>query len=191
MIPFSSKGRCDSSPFFNIFPERKRRFDPSLITGVKKCRYNHIQVIVCKPLSKKLRPFPTTYWLMCPYLIKRAGEIESQGGVKELENFLRGKNLYREWHEYNFMHQVIRLKLIDKNLADFMRKYHGKIFKSLIRGGVGGTKYDSQNINLKCLHLQTASFIGLNRHPGSEWLKSKGLSGGACCEKNLCSLRPV
>lgn len=156
-------------------PDKKRRFDPSLVVSVKKCSFNQAQVITCSPLSKKLRPFPTTFWLMCPHLIKLAGTVESQGGVNELEEFLRKKNLYREWHEYNLLHQRIRLKLINKHLGSFMRKYHGNIFKSLIRGGVGGIKYDSKNINVKCLHLQTASFIALGFHPGGEWLKSKGL----------------
>ena len=181
---FNSGGCEKASPFFN-----RRRFDSSLVIDVKKCRFNHIQVLICKPLSKKLRPFPTTFWLMCPHLIKLAGKIESQGGVNELENFLRVNNLYHEWHEYNFLHQVIRLKLLNKNLSKFMRNYHGKIFKSLIRGGVGGIRYDYKNINAKCLHLQTASFIGLGRHPGEKWLKEKNLCGD--CEKNFCSNRLV
>ena len=189
-IFFVNAGRSEkASPVFNITPDKKRRFDSSLIISVKKCGFNHVQVITCRPLSKKLRPFPTTFWLMCPYLIKLAGTVESQGGVNELEEFLRTKKLFHEWHEYNFLHQILRLKLINKNQSNFMRRYNGKIFKSLIRGGVGGIKYDSENINVKCLHLQTASFLALGFHPGSEWLKLKGLCGG--CKKNLCSKRPV
>ena len=185
-IPFScNSGGCSASPVFNISPDKKRRFDSSLIIAVKKCRFNHVQVIICRPLSKKLRPFPTTFWLMCPHLIKLAGTVESQGGVNELEEFLRANNFYREWHEYNFLHQRIRLKLMNKNLCNFMRKFHGKIFKSLIRGGIGGTKYDYKNINVKCLHLQTASFLALGFSPCAEWLKSKKLCGD--CEKNFCS----
>ncbi len=185
---YLDSGGCKkSSPVFNIFPDRKRRFDSSLIIDVKKCRFNHVQVITCRPLSKKLRPFPTTFWLMCPYLIKLAGNIESQGGVHSLEEFLKERNLYKQWHEYNFLHQLIRLKLLNKNLCRFMRKYNGKIFKSLIRGGIGGMKYDINNINVKCLHLQTASFIGLGFHPAGEWLASKKLCGD--CSKSLCSSR--
>lgn len=182
-------GRCEkASPVFNILPDKKRRFDTSLIIAVKKCKFNHAQVITCRPLSKKLRPFPTTFWLMCPHLIKLAGKIESHGGVNELEEFLASKKLFHEWHEYNFLHQILRLKLINKNQINFMRKYHGKIFQSLIRGGVGGIRYGG-NINVKCLHLQTASLIALGFHPGGEWLKSKGLCGE--CENNLCSKRLV
>ena len=183
-------GRCKkSSSGFNIANDKqqKRRFDPSLVIDFKKCCFNHAQVIICKPLSKSLRPFPTTFWLMCPYLIKLAGTVESQGGVSELEKFLTTRKLNHQWREYNFEHQRIRLKLTNKNLAKFMRKYHGKIFKSLIRGGVGGIRYDTEKINVKCLHLQTASFIALGHHPGGEWLKSKGLCGD--CGRALCSTR--
>ncbi|MBR1487163.1 MAG: DUF501 domain-containing protein [Synergistaceae bacterium] len=172
---------------------KNRRFDSSLIIDVKKCRWGNVQVIICKPLAKNLRPavglrpFPTSFWLVCPYLTKLAGKIESEGGVRELENFLIKNNLQNEWRKYNFLHQAIRLKSINKNLSNFMRKFHGKIFKNLIRGGVGGTHYDFENVNVKCLHLQTASFIGLNHHPGAKWLKSKGLCPGANCGKNFCA----
>ena len=181
-------GRCEkSSSGFNIVLDKKRRFDSSLIVDVKKCRFNHVQVIICKPFSKSLRPFPATFWLMCPYLIKLAGTIESQNGVNELENFLTLHELHHQWRKYNFEHQKIRMKLMNKNLAKFMRKYHERIFKNLIRGGVGGIRYDTEKINVKCLHLQTASFIALGRHPAGEWLKSKGLCGD--CGRALCSLK--
>ena len=163
---------------------KNRRFDSSLVVAVKKCRFNHAQVIICRPIGKNLRPFPTSFWLMCPYLIKLAGKIESDGGVSELENFIVKNKLNKKWRGYNFLHQLIRLKLMNKNQADFMRKFHGKIFKSLMRGGVGGIRYDYESVNVKCLHLQTASFIALGHHPASEWLKSKGLCGD--CGKNLC-----
>ena len=169
-------GRCfphaKESPVFS-----NRRFDPSLIISAKSCKFGYAQVIVCKPLSSKLRPFPTTFWLTCPYLIKLAGKIESQGGIDELESYMKDKKLYREWQKYNYLHQVIRLNLLDKNLSAFMRKYHSKIFRTLVRSGIGGMIYGRDDINVKCLHLQTASFLGLDFHPAGEWLKSKGLCG--------------
>ena len=188
--PFFRKGgRCfRASPAFNIKPDKKRRFDNSLIISVRLCPFNHAQVIICKALSKKLRPFPTTFWLTCPHLIKLAGTVESQGGVHELEEYLKNKNLFHEWHRYNFLHQVIRLNLIEKNLKAFMKKYRSKIFRGLIRGGIGGIKYgeDLKIINVKCLHLQAASCLVLGFHPGKEWLEAKGLCSD--CGRGLCSI---
>ena len=176
-------GRCKKASLF-FCSVKEKKFDSSLILSKKFCRFGYVQVIFCRPFSKKGKPFPTTFWLTCPYLIKLAGKIESDGGVKELENYIKINGLNKKWREYNFLHQVLKLKLINKNLTKFMRKYHGKIFKSLIRSGIGGMKYDNENIFVKCLHLQTASFLGLGFHPAEEWLKLKGLCGD--CDKALC-----
>ena len=176
----------------DIYLDKKQRFDPSIIISGKLCEYGHIQVITCRPLSEKLRPFPTTFWLTCPHLIKRAGTVESCGGVHELEEYIQSHALHNEWQKYNFLHQILKLKLLNlngnENICLFMRKYHNKIFKSLIRSGIGGIKLtgEKDNINIKCLHLQTASYLGLGFHPACEWLDSKGLCGENC-GKNLCS----
>ena len=164
--------QAKASPVFS-----NRRFDQSLIISAKCCKLGYAKVIVCKPLSNKLRPFPTSFWLTCPHLIKLAGTIESQGGIDELETYMKDNKLYHEWQNYNYLHQVIRLSLFDKNLRAFMRKYHNKIFRALIRSGIGGMIYGRDDINVKCLHLQTASFLGLGFHPADKWLKAKGLCG--------------
>ena len=168
------------------FSDKKKRFDSSLILGAaKKCKFNHVQVITCSPIAKKLRPFPTSFWLTCPYLIKLAGKIESQCGIMKLEKFLLDNNLFHEWNQYNLLHQLIRVNLLDKKLQEFLRKYKSSLYKSLMRGGVGGTKYFFSEINIKCLHLQTASFLALNYHPAGEWLKSQGLQSE--CNNCQCS----
>ena len=162
------------------------KFDNSIVMGAAKvCRFNRVQVIKCAPVGEKMRLFPTSFWLMCPYLIKLAGKIESDGGVSELENFLRSRNLVKSWNNYNLLHQLIRVNLLDKNLREFLRKYKFSMYKTLISGGIGGTKYKFGEIHIKCLHLQTASFLALKHHPGGEWLKSKGLQSECnncqCC----------
>ena len=187
-------GRCGkrTSPVFvkreireleQNYSDRKQRFDVSLIAGVKRCRYGKIQVIICRPFSRKARPFPTTFWLVCPYLIKLAGKIESSGGVHELEEYIISHNLVHEWRKYNILHQVIRLKLSGKFTNKFMFKFKRKIFREVMRGGIGGIRA-SEGVNVKCLHLQTASFIALGHHPAGEWLRSKGLCED--CGKNIC-----
>ena len=173
----------------NIYSDKKQRFDSSLvIASGKRCKFNHIQVIICAPVScnsrLRLRPFPTSFWLTCPYLIKLAGKIESQGGVRELEGYIKSNGLIHDWTKYNLLHQIIRAGLINKNLRNFLMRHSSNLFRNLMRGGVGGIKYKAGEVNAKCLHLQAASFMALNFHPGSEWLKSKSLCGS--CENNLC-----
>ena len=173
-------GGCKTSPVF-CAKEFEKKFDRSLIISCKNCKFGFTQVLICKPFDKHGRPFPTTFWLTCPYLIKQAGKIESGGGVHDLERYIISKGLKREWQKYNLIHQELRLKLLSKNLIKFMRKYHNKVFKSLIRSGIGGIKYDNENVYVKCLHLQTASYLGLGFHFAEKWLNEKGLCGDFEC----------
>ncbi len=168
-----------------IKPQGGRCFNasPVFLSGVKLCRFGHVQVQICRPWGKKL--FPTSFWLVCPYLVKLAGKIESSGGVHELEKYIISNGLIHEWRRYNIVHQSIRLKLGGINENSFMRRYRRKIFRDVMRGGVGGI-HVGVGVNVKCLHLQTASLLGLGvkMHPAGEWLKSKGLCGDCNC--GLC-----
>ena len=102
--------------------------------------------------------------------------IESQGGVRELEEYMTRKNMFHEWRQYNLQHQAVRFGLMGENFRRYMRRFQGRIFRSVMRSGIGGMKL-GEKITVKCLHLQTAAYIGLGNHPGSEWLKEKGLCG--------------
>ena len=160
------------------------RFDSELVIGsCRRCIHGHTQVIVCRPLSRKLRPFPTTFWLMCPYLIHRAGMIESHGGVHELEDWMNERGLKHEWRKYNILHQRLRISLLTENQKKYLRKNHKSLYHSLVSTGIGGMKY-TDGINVKCLHLQTASYLALNYHPAEEWLKDKKLCGE--CKTCMC-----
>ena len=165
------------------YSDNKQRFDPSLIAGGVRCKFGGVQVLVCRPFSRKGRPFPTTFWLVCPYLVRLAGEVESHGGVRELEAFMTSRDMLHEWRSYNLLHQVIRLDLAGKCSA--FRKYHAKVFRSVMRSGIGGMK-QGDIISVKCLHLQTASFIALGRHPGGEWLEQNGLCGDCSGTHSCC-----
>ncbi len=160
-------GGCSASP---VFVEREIL-----------CNHGRTLVQVCRPFGRKL--FPTSFWLKCPYLIKLAGQIESSGGVHELEEYIINHKLIHEWRKYNLQHQAIRIKLSGKFTNKFMFKFRRKKFRDVMRGGVGGIRVN-EGVNVKCLHLQTASFIALGHHPAGEWLKSKGLCEE--CRENIC-----
>ena len=160
---------------------RGRKFDNSLILGCIKCeacKHSETCVLICAPLTRKLTPFPTSFWLACPYLMRIAGELESGQGVKELERWLVNHNKFKEWRGYNFLHQQVRLSLLKKlkldilNKKNFLQRFKPELYKRLRRGGLGGIDYLNNNkIYVKCLHLQLASLIALNYHPGAEWLR--------------------
>ena len=48
-----------------------------------RCRYGHPQAIVTPPLLDDGTPFPTLFWLTCPFLVEKTGAIESVGEVAE------------------------------------------------------------------------------------------------------------
>lgn len=153
------------------------RFDPSLILGAgSRCRFGGVRVLVCAPLAG-LRPFPTTFWLVCPWLVRRAGAVEAEGGVRRLEMWLEGR-APREWRPYNREHQILRLQLMRPAERDLLRRFRPRVWDRLRTAGVGGIRYGDE-IRVKCLHLQTASWLALSRHPGGPWLRDEGL-GGDC-----------
>ncbi len=161
------------------------RFDLEIVSGcARRCRFGKVQVIVCKPISQTGRLFPTNFWLMCPHLIHRAGMIESQQGVHELEDWMTKRKFFHQWRKYNIAHQTLRLSQINTHQLSFIRKYHKGIFRHLIGTGIGGMKY-TDIITVKCLHLQTASYLAMRYHPAEEWLISKGLCGE--CQTCMCT----
>ena len=56
-----------------------RTASPVFVAREILCRFGHVRVQVCRPWGRKV--FPTSFWLVCPYLVRLAGKIESMGGV--------------------------------------------------------------------------------------------------------------
>lgn len=157
---------------------RGRKFDPSVVAAVGcYCRHGFPSVAVCRPLRKG-KPFPTTFWLTCPHLVKLCGAAESEGKVTEMEQWLA--KVPRDWMEYNLLHGKLRLLMLSPAASGIIRRLGGPFWESLRRGGVGGIKYlSSRSGGVKCLHLQTASWLALGVHPGEDYLK-KIISPLAC-----------
>jgi hypothetical protein len=147
-----------------------RRFDPLVFIGTaRRCAYGLPSVIACSPLRNG-KPFPTTFWLTCPHLVKLCGGLESEGAVGELER-LRLQDP-APWTEYNLFHARIRLFLVDPVTALFLRKYRRGEWSTLCRGGTGGIEYLSPSRGgAKCLHLQAASWLALGFHPAAGFLE--------------------
>ena len=142
-----------------------------IILGVAgRCSYGAPQVLVCAA-EKMARPFPTTFWLVCPHLVRAAGALESQNGVASMETEIK-KSEYdakrNEWTRYNLRHAALRLALMPGARKEFLSKYGRRKFDALRRGGVGGIADFSCRV--KCIHLQLASFLGMGYHPASAWM---------------------
>lgn len=166
------------------------RFDPSVVLGgTAPCPLGGFRVLVCAPLSRtggELKPFPTTFWLTCPHLSRRAGAAESAGGVSALEAWLT-ECAPEAWRRYSRLHALLRLGLLGGQGLKALRASCPPMLEALARGGVGGVR-GGGSVRVKCLHLQLASWLALGHHPGAEWLRGQGLDA-PCDGRTGCALR--
>lgn len=145
-----------------------RKFSPELVLAVsRRCAFGFPQAVLCQPLRNG-KPFPTTFWLTCPYLVHACGCFESAGGVAMLENGLKGR--HDAWAAYNLLHSLLRISLVPELLRKWYRKYFPGIWRALCRGGVGGIEYRNGG-GVKCIHLQAASLLSLGAHPCGDLLQ--------------------
>ncbi|MBR4400182.1 MAG: DUF501 domain-containing protein [Synergistes sp.] len=159
---------------------RNRRFDVSSVTAVaKRCAHGFPQVIVSYPFSKSGNPFPTLFWLTCPFLDRRCGELESQHMIAELEElFAQTPAPVKKMHE-----DYAALRLSVAKTAHISDEPKIKYTVSML--GVGGIDTHSAPNAVKCLHLQTATWLGMGKHPAEFWLKQK--LGPLECASGKCA----
>jgi hypothetical protein len=98
-----------------------------------RCAYGYPAVTEQAPRTAAGEPFPTTYWLTCPWLVSAVGRLEATGGV---ERWTRA---------------AARNEELARSLA------HGDAEQRRLRPelgvGIGGSRNPEQ---LKCLHAHAA-----------------------------------
>jgi hypothetical protein len=153
---------------------QSRKTGAARILGTaNRCRFGFPRVVVCAPLRGMGGPFPTSFWLTCPWLVYSLSGAESVGGVRDLERWIE-RRAPQDWIPYNILHQRLRLALLYASELRFLRRFRPRFLKGL-RGGVGGLRFGAEKqVRVKCLHLQTASWLALRRHPGAPWLAAHG-----------------
>ena len=154
-----------------------RCFDPSIVAAVSgRCRHGFPQVAVCRPLRKG-RPFPTIFWLTCPFLSRAIDTLESHGGVREMGEVIScGRE--EEWVLFNRIHSLARVFLLGPEMSGRLMKEDPAAWEALVSTGAGGIRL-KKDISVKCLHLQMASTIGFGWHPAGDWL-TEGLGETEC-----------
>lgn len=147
-----------------------KKFSTTEIMAVaKRCSHGYPQVLLCKPLTEVYRPFPTIFWLTCPYLAKRCGELESEHKIGELENIFNTQtDRIIKWHKE---YAKLRLSLIPQREKTELQNKYPKLLDKLISVGVGGINWTDARFAVKCLHLQVGTWLGWGQHPTEKWLK--------------------
>ena len=108
-----------------------------------RCPYGYPAVTEQEPYDEDGRPFPTGFWLTCPYLVTAISRIEAAGGVER-------------W---------TRAATEDAELAASLERAHAeqRELRPELDLGVAGTR--SGSAGLKCLHAHAAFALA---RPGYE-----------------------
>ena len=108
-----------------------------------RCPYGYPAVTEQEPYDEDGRPFPTGFWLTCPYLVTAISRIEAAGGVER-------------W---------TRAAAEDAALAASLERAHAeqRALRPELDLGVAGTRSGASG--LKCLHAHAAFALA---RPGYE-----------------------
>jgi hypothetical protein len=140
-----------------------RRKVRSRVDVRSRCHFNLPTVTLVPPNLDDGTPFPTTYWLTCPLLVKRVSSLEAKGMVKVFDELIQQKGkLRRLW------------KNRQKTYEEERRLLQSSSENILPEGGVGGTKE-----HIKCLHTHLADQLATGKNPIGETIES--LIGGFDC----------
>ncbi|MCK5828084.1 DUF501 domain-containing protein [Candidatus Bipolaricaulota bacterium] len=116
-----------------------------------RCSYGYPQVIRVHPMIDG-KPFPTLYWLTCPFLSREIGHLEAAGWVKQLEARMAEDSELR-----SAMHRAHRSTCNQRNQLLSADEKAALVAEATLVGlegrGIGGiADWD----RLKCLHLHAA-----------------------------------
>lgn len=121
---------------------------PRAFEGVAcRCPFGFPAVTEQSPYDENGKPFPTGYYLTCPYLVSALARLEAAGGVERWSKAVRSSYRLR-WSlkRANRKQRRLRKKLalsIDKTVDD----------GASLDLGIAGT---GRSQNLKCLHAHVA-----------------------------------
>ncbi|MCX7831516.1 MAG: DUF501 domain-containing protein [Actinobacteria bacterium] len=118
---------------------------------LKRCRFGKPVAFASMPVSYG-EPFPTMFWLTCPYLLKLCGKLESALLHRTLEAEIeRTERLRKEFYEAQMKMINIRKEVARATFLDLPR--------SVLETGIGGVR---NLMRVKCLHAHmAASFAGI------------------------------
>ena len=142
---------CDED--LKVISSQLGRTPKNVLEVSYKCSYGFPVVVKSNPVLDE-KPFPTIYWLTCPYLRYRISQIEAEGGIVKYEKIINSSKAL--FHLQEKAHLLARKEAIE------LAGDNEWIIKRIKKGGMGGI---SDFSHLKCLHLQVAYHLGGIRNP--------------------------
>ena len=139
---------------------------PRGLLGIaRRCSYGYPQVVQVYPVIDGA-PFPTLFWLTCPFLVQAIDRLEADGWVKRMEGLLSQDScLAHSVEEAHLRYAAERADLLSPEDRAFLE---GRgILKDLLKKGIGGT---ADSCRVKCLHLHTAHALARENPIGARVL---------------------
>ncbi len=148
---------------------------------VTRCPYGYPQVLRVHPIIEG-KPFPTLYWLSCPFLVRQVGRLEAGGGCQRLAERMRIEPHLRaameRAHDQYARERAERIAAEDLGLMQ-----HGEQSFWLSDRGIGGIR---DRAHLKCLHLHVAHALAGENPIGTMVLRE--ITTWSCPPENvICS----
>lgn len=163
-----------------VIAEQLGRTPRGLLAVERRCPYGYPQVARVYPLVEG-KPFPTLFWLTCPFLAKQIDRLEAEGWIKQTEQLLEEKALAADFQKAHRAYITERERLLSPE--DRATLEEAGMLKDLLEKGIGGI---ADFVRVKCLHLHVAHALARTNPIGDRVLEA--LSEHACPPgKVICS----
>ncbi len=170
----------------SIIQNQLKRTDPQIKGVVERCRYKNPRIVLLNPIKEEDENDELNYqalsnlmWLTCPYLNDKIHELETQGVISRITNFIQHdstlRSMMRSAHaNFYFLRNFIFFKYAQSSI---MSKPEG-VFKN----GIGGIR----NLEtLKCLHIHFCHYRIFNNNIAG-LLTCNLLNGKLDCDEDIC-----
>lgn len=167
---------CGKGTDSEVAERQLGRAPEGMIKASARCSYGAPVALLCSPIvartgrkaesESQAEPFPTLFWLTCPYLKERVGRLEGGQAFLDIRKRIAEdvgfeSKLKEAAEEYG----RIRRKLYEELPGELKGLISEQATKDLLNSGPGGVK-DYRNI--KCLHIHLANFISGMDDPAGE-----------------------
>jgi hypothetical protein len=147
----------------NILTRQLGRYPRCVRAVLKRCKEGFPQVVVNSPLLPSTVPFPTVYWLTCPFLNRKIAVLENDGWIDRFQRMLAKDDCFQKAFSLS---QEGYIEIRRRMVAE-MTDLPGYAKEVLTHVGIGGVADLSR---VKCLHAHYAHFLATGGNPIGERL---------------------
>lgn len=153
---------------------------------VERCRYGQPKVVLLDPCMKEgtsgmlnYQALSNLMWLTCPYLNKQIHNLENDGYIQKISDFINNDNVYKSLMKaahanFYFLRNYVYWKYAKKSGDDKPM--------DLFTKGIGGIR---ELETLKCLHAHFCHY-SLFKYNAAGYITFHLLNGKVDCDDELC-----